>query len=138
MTLPCVFHDVFIAVMDTLAEAIEGEVGSVLWILRMFETNLQRVFLKFERFSSLRKRCRVAPHFAQRRDRRDKVHAKLRRCRGLIHVRKVRARPSRRHHSATGRSPFRSIPRVGPCVFALTGGAGRMLGFLLSVRLSRL
>jgi hypothetical protein len=65
MTLPCVFHDVFIAVADTLAEAIEGEVGSVLWILRMFETNLQRVFLKFERFSSLRKRCRAAPHFAQ-------------------------------------------------------------------------
>jgi hypothetical protein len=30
MTLPCVFHDVFIAVADTLAEAVEGEVGSLL------------------------------------------------------------------------------------------------------------
>ena len=46
MTLPRVFHDVFIAVADTLAESIEGEVGPVLWIFRMFETNLRRVFLK--------------------------------------------------------------------------------------------
>ena len=59
MTLPRVFHDVFIVVAGTLAEAIEGEVGPVLWILRMFETNLQRALLKFERFSSLRKRCWV-------------------------------------------------------------------------------
>jgi len=77
MTLPCVFHDVFIAVADTLAEAIEGEVGSVLWILRMFETNLQRVFLKFERFSSLRNRCRAVPHFAQRHNRRASTRSKL-------------------------------------------------------------
>src|SRR6185436_15410195 len=62
MTLPRVFHDVFIAVVDTLAESIEGEVGPVLWIFRMFETNLRRVFLTFERFSSLRKRCRVTRH----------------------------------------------------------------------------
>ena len=55
MTLPRVFHDVFIAVADTLAEALEGEVGSVSQILLMFESNLQRLFLKFERFSSLRK-----------------------------------------------------------------------------------
>ena len=46
MTLPCVFHDVFIVVADTLAEAFESEVGSLLWIFRMFETNLQRGFLK--------------------------------------------------------------------------------------------
>ena len=46
MTLPRVFHDVFIPVADTLAESIEGEVGPVLWIFRMFEANLQRVFLK--------------------------------------------------------------------------------------------
>jgi len=84
MTLPCVFHDVFIAVADTLAEAIEGEVGSVLWILRMFETNLRRVFLKFERFSSLRKRCRAAPYFARRCDRRVSARAKLSLCRSLI------------------------------------------------------
>jgi hypothetical protein len=65
MTLPCVFHDVFIVVADTLAEAFEGEVGSLRWILRMFESNLQRVFLKFERFSSLRKRCRAEPDFTR-------------------------------------------------------------------------
>jgi len=62
MTLPRVFHDVFIAVVDTVAESIEGEVGPVLWIFRMFETNLRRVFLTFERFSSLRKQCRVTRH----------------------------------------------------------------------------
>jgi len=44
MTLPRVFH--VIAVADTLAGSIEGEVGPVLRIFRMFETNLRRVFLK--------------------------------------------------------------------------------------------
>src|SRR6188474_3507736 len=87
MTLPCVFHDVFIVVADTLAEPIEGEVGPVLWILRMFETNLQRVFLKFERFLSLRKRCHTAPHLAQRRNRRAPTPAKFPLCRSLIHGR---------------------------------------------------
>src|SRR5256885_965042 len=55
MTLPLVLHGVFTAVEGTLAEAFEGEVRSVLSILRMFEPSFQRVFLKFERFSSLRK-----------------------------------------------------------------------------------
>ena len=55
MTLPLAFHDVSTVVEDTLADAIEGEVRSVLWILRMFDSNLQRLFLKFERFSSLKK-----------------------------------------------------------------------------------
>jgi len=68
MTLPRVFHDVFIVVVDTLAEAIEGAVGPVLRILRMFDSNLHRAFLKFERFSSLKKGCRAAPDFARRRD----------------------------------------------------------------------
>src|SRR5687768_1916943 len=55
MTLPCVLHGVFTAVETTLAEALEGDVRSVLSILRMFETSFRRPFLKFERFSSLRK-----------------------------------------------------------------------------------
>ena len=55
MTLPLVLHGVFTAVEDTLAEAFEGEVGSVPSILRMFEASFRRVFLKFERFSSLKK-----------------------------------------------------------------------------------
>jgi hypothetical protein len=55
MTLPLVLHGVFTVVGETLAEALEGEVRSVSWILRMFEASFQRVFLKFERFSSLRK-----------------------------------------------------------------------------------
>ena len=65
MTLPRVFHDVFIAVVDTVAESIEGEVGPVRWIFSMFETNLRQVFLTFDRFSSLRKRCRVTRHSGQ-------------------------------------------------------------------------
>jgi hypothetical protein len=59
MTLPFVPHEIPIAVEDTLAEPVEGEVGSVRSILRMFETSFQRLFLKFERFSSLRKSCRA-------------------------------------------------------------------------------
>ena len=50
-----VLHGVFTAVEDTLAEALEGEVRSVPSILRMFEASFRRLFLKFERFSSLRK-----------------------------------------------------------------------------------
>src|SRR6476661_1487317 len=59
MTLPFVPHEITIADEDTLADAVEGEVGSVRSILRMFETSFQRFFLKFERFSSLRKPCRT-------------------------------------------------------------------------------
>jgi hypothetical protein len=55
MTLPCVLHGVFTAVEVTLAEAFEGEVRSVPLIFRMFEASFRRVFLKFERFSSLKK-----------------------------------------------------------------------------------
>src|SRR2546423_10004909 len=58
MTLPLVLHGVFTAVEDTLAEAFEGEVRSLLSILRMFEPSFRRVLLKFERLSSLRKCCR--------------------------------------------------------------------------------
>src|SRR5215208_1353383 len=54
MTLPCVLHGFFTVVAERLAEAIEGEVGSVRLILRMFETSFRRGFLKFEPFSSLR------------------------------------------------------------------------------------
>jgi hypothetical protein len=55
MTLPLVFHGVSTVVEDRLAEALESRVGSVVLILRMFDSNPQRLFLKFERFSSLRK-----------------------------------------------------------------------------------
>jgi hypothetical protein len=55
MTLPLAFHVLSAVVEDTLADAIEGEVRSVLLIFRMFDSNPQRLFLKFERFSSLRK-----------------------------------------------------------------------------------
>jgi hypothetical protein len=55
MTLPFVPSSLFAAVEDTLAEAFEGEVGSVRSILRMFEPSFRRLFLKFERLSSLRK-----------------------------------------------------------------------------------
>jgi hypothetical protein len=55
MTLPLVPHGVLTAVVETLAEPLESEVGSVSLILRMFEASFQRIFLKFERFSSLRK-----------------------------------------------------------------------------------
>jgi hypothetical protein len=54
MTLPLVLHGVFTAVDETLAEALEGEVGSMRSILRIFDSTLRRLFLKFERFSSLR------------------------------------------------------------------------------------
>src|SRR5258708_20971464 len=57
MTLPFVPHAIPFAVEDTLAEAVEGEVRSERSILRMFETSFRRLFLKFERFSSLRKPC---------------------------------------------------------------------------------
>jgi hypothetical protein len=57
MTLPFVPHDVLIANDDTLAVAVEGEVGLVRWILRMFETSCRRIFLKFDRFSSLKNSC---------------------------------------------------------------------------------
>jgi hypothetical protein len=59
MTLPFVPHEIPIADEDTLAEAVEGGVGSVRSILRMFDSSFQRIFLKFERFSSLRKSCRA-------------------------------------------------------------------------------
>jgi hypothetical protein len=60
MTLPLVLHGVFPAVETTLAEPLEGEVRSVLLILRMLEASCLRLFLKFERFSSLKK----CEHFA--------------------------------------------------------------------------
>ncbi|MGB9367401.1 MAG: hypothetical protein WCE79_15440 [Xanthobacteraceae bacterium] len=55
MTLPLVLHGVFPVIEETLAEPLEGEVGSVASILRMLETSCLRLFLKFERFSSLKK-----------------------------------------------------------------------------------
>ncbi|MEJ0075960.1 MAG: hypothetical protein WDO17_11025 [Alphaproteobacteria bacterium] len=57
MTLPLVLHGVLPAVEAKLAEPFEGEVRSVPSILRMFESSCPRLFLKFERFSSLKK-CR--------------------------------------------------------------------------------
>jgi hypothetical protein len=67
MILPLVPSSLFAALEDTLAEAIEGEVGSVRSILRMFEPSFRRLFLKFERFSSLKKWCRRYPSHARTR-----------------------------------------------------------------------
>src|SRR5438270_2900579 len=71
MTLPLVLHGVFPAVEERLAEPVEGRVGSVAWILRMLEASFRRLFLKFERFSSLRKSCSATCGFpsARRSDR---------------------------------------------------------------------
>jgi hypothetical protein len=57
MTLPLVLHGVFPVVEAKLAEPLEGEVRSVPSILRMLDVSCLRLFLKFERFSSLKK-CR--------------------------------------------------------------------------------
>src|SRR4051812_2342962 len=54
MTRPLVLHGVFTAVDKMLAEPVEGEVGSTRTILRIFEASFRRLFLKFERFLSLR------------------------------------------------------------------------------------
>jgi hypothetical protein len=55
MTLPLALHGVFPVVEAKLAKPLEKEVRSVLSILRMFEASCLRLFLKFERFSSLKK-----------------------------------------------------------------------------------
>src|SRR3954468_12105278 len=55
MTLPLVLHGVFPVVEAKLAEPLEREVRSVLAILRMLAASCLRLFLKFERFSSLKK-----------------------------------------------------------------------------------
>ena len=49
ITLPLVLHGVFPVVEAKLAEPLEGEVRSVLSILRMLEASCLRFFLKFER-----------------------------------------------------------------------------------------
>jgi hypothetical protein len=116
MTLPRVFHDVFIAVVDTLAESIEGKVGPVLWIFRMFETNLRRVFLKFERFFIVKKAMpgdvalRASPpagpchNCASKARSRRRNHCDARADNSF-------GSPYRRLHSATDRSPCGAIPR---------------------------
>jgi hypothetical protein len=78
IALPLVLHGVFAAVEDTLAEGFEGEVRSMSSILRMFEPSFRRLFLKFERFSSLRKSCRRAAQRMRLRARLD--FARLRRA----------------------------------------------------------
>jgi hypothetical protein len=60
MTLPLAFHAFSALVEGKLAEAVEGAVCLVALIFRMFESNVPRLFLKFERFSSLKKCCRGA------------------------------------------------------------------------------
>jgi hypothetical protein len=67
MALPFVPSSWFAALEDTLAEAFEGEVRSVRSILRMFEASFRRLFLKFERFSSLKESCRCYPSCARMR-----------------------------------------------------------------------
>jgi hypothetical protein len=67
MALPFVPSSFFAALEDTLAEAVEGEVRSVRSILRMFEASFRRLFLKFERFSSLKESCRRYPSYANMR-----------------------------------------------------------------------
>jgi hypothetical protein len=68
MTLPLAFHELSAVVEGKLAEAVEGAVCSLVRIFRMFDSNLQRIFLKFERFSSLRKSCRAQLQFADARN----------------------------------------------------------------------
>jgi hypothetical protein len=91
MALPFVPHDSAVD-EDTLAEAFEGEVGSVRLILRMFETSFRRLFLKFERFSSLRKSCRAR---ARLRHRRGGVHSGRREAARRIGLNDVRNVPER-------------------------------------------
>jgi hypothetical protein len=69
MTLPLAFHELCAVVEGKLAEAVEGVVCSVVRILRMFDSNLRRLFLKFERFSSLRESCRARAHLDKARNR---------------------------------------------------------------------
>src|ERR1041385_6706992 len=66
MTLPLVFHGVFTAVEGRLAKPFEGEVRSVRSILRMFEASFPRLFLKFERRSSLKKSAAREPSASSR------------------------------------------------------------------------
>src|SRR3569623_1553421 len=55
MTLPRLIHGVSTAVDDKLAEAHEGEVRWTATLLLMIKPSFRRLFLKFERFSSLRR-----------------------------------------------------------------------------------
>src|ERR1041385_271081 len=98
MTLPLVLHGVFPAVEVKLAEPLEGEVRSVPSILRMLESSSPRLFLKFERFSSLKK-CRQSRT-------RPSASACLRSAIGCPRARSL-ATPFCRHRLATHRSPCR-------------------------------
>jgi hypothetical protein len=125
MTLPLAFHVLSVVVEGKLAEAVEGAVCSLVRIFRMFDSNLQRLFLKFERFSSLKKSCRVSarienpaqPCAAARTGKLRRLHVSW----GCI----VRRLPCCRLHSATDRSPFAPIPLAIVPVFARTAVARR-------------
>jgi hypothetical protein len=93
----------FAALEDTLAEAIEGEVGSVRSILRMFEPSFRRLFLKFERFSSLKNRAAVS------RPRPHARHPCLRGARAALRIGLILCRPCVARASARpsfGKGPF--------------------------------
>jgi hypothetical protein len=120
MTLPLAFHVLSVVVEGKLAEAVEGAVCSLVRIFRMFDSNLQRLFLKFKRFSSLKNSCRVSARIENPAQPRAAARAaKPRRLHGSC-VRIVRRLPCRRLHLATDRSPFASIPLAIVPVFART------------------
>jgi hypothetical protein len=126
MTLPFVPRDIFIADVDTLAEAFEGEVGSVRQILRMFEASFRRLFLKFERFSSLRKSSRDGALCARQTIARAVAVAESHGRSGSSCVGNAPRVPWRGLHSARDRSPFETIPAFTVLVFVSTHACGRL------------
>jgi hypothetical protein len=134
MTLPFVPHEILFAVEDTLAEAVEGEVRSVRSILRMFETSFRRLFLKFERFSSLRKSCHDRARRVRSAGRGGKTCGGIDESRILDATRAPRGRPG----SARDRSPCAAKPRAIGFGIVLTAGVIASHKFPLSVRLSAL
>src|SRR5215213_6934829 len=137
MTLPCVLHGIFTAVEDTLAEPFEGEVRWVLSILRMFDASFRRAFLKFERFSSLRKRCQPLARCAWLRRHALTSNESVRQI-GRVLSADACEPPWCRPHSATDRSPFGTKPNAGTAVFAHIAFVQAPAQRSLSVRLSGL
>src|ERR1051325_4198779 len=129
MTLPLVLHGVFPAVDMKLAEPLEGEVGSVLSILRMFESSCPRLFLKFERFSSLKK-CRHSSGRGRECECPGGARDDLR-----VHL---SAPPLCRRGLATHHSPFRMNSAAKSPLRGSAARSPRSNAVLLSVHLSGL
>jgi len=134
MTLPLVLHGVFTAVEGRLAKPFEGEVRSVPSILRMLEASFPRLFLKFERFSSLKKSAAHEPlRFARHRE---YASPAPRRLEDFV---PYRARPAS-EPPRFGNRPF-TIPGesdLPTLVFDRTAGKRAFEPGILSVRLSGL